>query len=66
MLVLTRKTGERIIIGENIELTVVRIRGGHVRLGIAAPADVPIYRREVFERLRHDYEATKQLTSSKS
>ena len=66
MLVLTRKTGQRIIIGENIELIVLRIRGGRVRLGIVAPADVPVYRREVFERLRHDDEPTKQLISSKS
>ena len=66
MLVLSRKTGERIIIGENIELTVVRIQGGRVRLGIAAPAGVPIHRREVFERVRHNHERTKQPTSSAS
>jgi carbon storage regulator len=47
MLVLTRKPGEEILIGDNIRLTVVRIDGGKVRLGIAAPASVPVRRQEI-------------------
>ena len=46
MLVLTRKEGESIVIGDNIVVTVVEIRGGKVRLGIVAPQDVPAHRRE--------------------
>ena len=53
MLVLSRKTGERIVIGPNIELTVVDIRGNKVRLAIDAPRDVPIHRQEVYRRI-HD------------
>jgi carbon storage regulator len=47
MLVLSRRLGEEIIIGENIRLTILAIRGNHVRLGFAAPPDVPIRRREL-------------------
>ncbi len=51
MLVLTRKVGEQIRVGEDIVLTLVRIQGDKVRLGIDAPRDVPIHREEVRRRL---------------
>ena len=47
MLVLSRKLGEKIIIGENICITVVDIDRGKIRLGIEAPRDVPIFRQEL-------------------
>ncbi len=47
MLVLSRKVGERILLGEKIKITVVRVSGGGVRLGIEAPADVTVIREEV-------------------
>ena len=47
MLVVTRKVGERIVIGENVTVTVVRIAGGMVRIGVEAPADYAIMRREL-------------------
>ncbi|MFO0952465.1 MAG: carbon storage regulator CsrA [Isosphaeraceae bacterium] len=47
MLVLTRKLNERIVIGDNIRITVVGIRGNHVRLGIEAPPEVTILRDEL-------------------
>jgi carbon storage regulator len=47
MLVLTRKLGEQVVIGDNIRLTVVAIRGSHVRLGFAAPAEISIRRSEL-------------------
>jgi len=47
MLVLTRKTNERIVIGDNIRITVVGVRGNHVRLGIEAPPEVVILRDEL-------------------
>jgi carbon storage regulator len=47
MLVVTRKVGERIVIGENVTVTVVRIAGGMVRIGVEAPADYAIVRREL-------------------
>jgi carbon storage regulator len=51
MLVLSRKTNERIIIGDDIELTVVSISGDRVKLGFNAPANVPIHREEVKRRI---------------
>ena len=50
MLVLSRKIGERIIIGDGIEISVVEVRGGKVRIGVEAPATVRIHRSEVVER----------------
>ena len=50
MLVLSRKVGETIRIAENIEVTVVEIKNGKVRLGFRCPKDVPILRQEVYDR----------------
>lgn len=49
MLVLSRKTGERIAIGGNVELTVVSVAGGKVKLGLSAPPDVAIRRAELLQ-----------------
>ena len=57
MLVLSRKKDEKIIIGDNITLMVIEIRGDKVRLGIDAPKDVSVHREEVYnaiKRERHD------------
>ena len=51
MLVLTRKPGEKIFIGENISLTVVEVKGDNVRLAVDAPRDVKIYRGEIYEAI---------------
>lgn len=57
MLVLSRKRGERIAIGPNIELTVMDVHGDRVRLGIDAPQEVSIHRQEVFLRIQGSREA---------
>lgn len=62
MLVLSRKTNERLIIGDNIIITVVRVSGEQVRLGIEAPAEVAI-RREELVRRPDDYKRELLLTS---
>ena len=54
MLVLSRKIGERILIGDQITVTVVRITGGGVRLGIEAPAEMAVIREELKKDLRDD------------
>jgi len=51
MLVMTRKRDESILVDRNIEITVVEIRGDKVRLGVSAPKEVPVHRREVFETI---------------
>ncbi len=54
MLVLSRKVGERIWIGEDISITVVRITGGGVRLGIDAPSEMPVVREELKLKLEQN------------
>ena len=51
MLVLSRKRDESIVIGNNIVVTIVDIRGDKVRLGISAPPEVPVHRKEVYEAI---------------
>lgn len=52
MLVLSRQRDETIVIGDNIEITVVDIRGDRVRLGIAAPREVQVHRKEVYQAIQ--------------
>jgi carbon storage regulator len=54
MLVLSRQRDESIIIGDNIVVTIVDIRGDKVRLGIQAPTEMPVHRREVFEAIQRE------------
>ncbi len=51
MLILTRKVGEKITIGNDIEVTVIDVKGRHVRLGIDAPNNLPVHREEVYRRI---------------
>ena len=51
MLVLSRKRGESIVIGEGITVTVLAVDGDRVKLGVVAPVEVPIHREEVYERI---------------
>jgi len=52
MLILTRKSGETITIGENIQIRVLGVKGGQVRIGVDAPREVSVNREEVFERVQ--------------
>ncbi len=52
MLVLSRKRGEVITIGNGVTVTVLAVRGDKVKLGVVAPAEVPVHRREIFERIQ--------------
>lgn len=51
MLVLTRKLGESIVIGNNVRVTILEMQGKQIRLGIDAPSEVPVHRGEVYERI---------------
>lgn len=57
MLILSRKKDESIIIGDNIEISIVDIKGDHVKLGIKAPRDVKVYRQEVYEAIQKENKA---------
>ena len=58
MLVLSRKLGEKIIIGENIVVTIVKIDRNQIRLGIEAPSDISVYREEIAPVVEPAYEPT--------
>ncbi len=64
MLVLSRKAGERIRIGPEIELTVLRIHKGKVRLGFVGPPEVPIHRDELAQRIERDQASRGTVQSS--
>lgn len=57
MLILTRRVGETIRIGDNVDVTVMSVNGAQVRIGIQAPKDVPVHREEVFKRLEQEHSA---------
>lgn len=54
MLVLSRQRDESIVIGDNVVVTIVDIRGDKVRLGIEAPGEIPVHRREVYEAIQRE------------
>jgi len=54
MLVLSRQRDESIMIGDNVVVTIVDIRGDKVRLGIEAPGEIPVHRREVYEAIQRE------------
>ena len=54
MLALSRKKNEAIIISNNIEVTILDVRGDQVKLGITAPKDIPIYRKEVYIQIQNE------------
>jgi carbon storage regulator len=54
MLVLSRQKDESIMIGDDVEITIVDVRGDKVRLGIAAPKDIPVHRREVYDAIQRE------------
>ncbi len=66
MLVLSRKKNESIVINDQITIVVVEIRGDKVRLGIEAPKDVPVHRREVYEAIKNAQKALSQGTDEKA
>ena len=54
MLILTRRPGETLVIGDSITVTVLETRGSQVRIGIEAPKDIPVHRQEVAERIARE------------
>jgi carbon storage regulator len=54
MLILTRRVGETVVIGDEVEVTVLGVKGNQVRLGVNAPRDVSVHRQEIYERIRKE------------
>jgi len=62
MLILTRKVGEKVIIGDDVTLTVLALVGNHVRLGITAPKSLDVHREEIYVKIRNDAESESATT----
>ena len=61
MLVLTRKLNQSIVINDSIEVVVLEVRGEQVRLGIKAPKDVPVHRKEIFDQIHDETVAASEV-----
>ena len=57
MLILTRRVGETLMIGDDITVTVLGVKGNQVRVGVNAPKDVAVHREEIYQRIQQDPEA---------
>ena len=57
MLILTRRVGETVMIGNDVTVTVLGVKGNQVRVGVNAPRDVAVHREEIFERIKRENEA---------
>lgn len=57
MLILTRRVGESLIIGDDVNVTVLGIKGNQVRIGVNAPRDVSVHREEIYQRIQQEAEA---------
>jgi carbon storage regulator len=70
MLVVTRRTGEKIMIGDNMEIMVISVQGPQVRIGIKAPKDVSVHREEIYKRIQssqtHKTDPSNQKTNTAS
>ena len=54
MLILTRRVGETVVIGDDVTVTVLGVKGNQVRLGVNAPREVTVHREEIFERIKRE------------
>ncbi|PJG82546.1 carbon storage regulator CsrA [Caviibacterium pharyngocola] len=52
MLILTRKAGESLLIGDDVSITILNIRGNQVKIGVKAPKDVSVHREEIYQRIK--------------
>ena len=66
MLALTRKKGESLVINNNIEVTILEIRGDQIKLGISAPRDVSIYRKEVYLQMQEENKAALETNNAEA
>ena len=64
MLALTRKKGESIIIGDSITITVLSTSGDSVKIGISAPRNIPVNRKEIYEQIQEQNKQAAQITAS--
>lgn len=63
MLVLRRQRGESIMIGDDVEVTIIDVRGDRVHLGITSPKDIPVHRREIYDAIQREKAEQKRKES---
>ncbi len=65
MLILTRRVGETLMIGDDVTVTVLGVKGNQVRIGVSAPRDVAVHREEIYERIKRERQAASPLKDEK-
>jgi carbon storage regulator len=65
MLILTRRVGETLCVGDDVTVTVLGVKGNQVRIGVNAPKDTPVHRQEIYERIKKETEGQEGATMHK-
>lgn len=63
MLILTRRVGETLMIGDDVSVTVLGVKGNQVRIGVNAPKEISVHREEIYERIKNEQKASKEAQS---